>query len=131
MHYNHKNISRARKLRKDMTPRERKLWYCFLNNYSPRFQRQKSIDKYIVDFYCAKANLVVELDGSGHYHPSSIEKDNVRTKELENLGLRILRFSNLDIDNNFYGVCTVIDENVNLYTSCNSLNDEEIEEVKE
>ena len=112
MHYDHKNIEYARKLRKEMTPWERKLWYCFLKTYPVRFQRQKTIGSYIADFYCAKANLVIELDGGGHYNPEAEEKDKIRTENLERYGLKVIRFCNLDIDKNFYSVCTVIDETV-------------------
>ena len=112
MYYDHKNIKFARDLRKNMTPWERKLWYCFLRAYSPRFQRQKTIDHYIVDFFCAKANLIIELDGSGHYEPEKEKRDIVRTKQLEQHGFEILRFCNSDIDKNFYSVCSVIDHAV-------------------
>ena len=112
MHYNHPNVNLARKLRKDMTPWERKLWHCFLKTYAVRFQRQKPIGDYIVDFYCAKAKLIIELDGGGHYDPVAEELDRKRTEYLESQGLKVLRFCNLDVDQNFYGVCTVIDENV-------------------
>ena len=107
--YNKSNIPLAKILRKNMTPWERKLWYEFLRNYPIRFQRQKAIGNYIADFYCAKARLVVELDGGGHYTPKQIEKDKVRTKELEDMNLTILRICNLDIDCNFSGVCEYID----------------------
>ena len=112
MYYDHKNKEFARKLRKEMTPWERKLWYCFLKTYSVRFQRQKSIDEYIADFYCATASLIVELDGSGHYDPEQEKKDRARTEKLEKLGITVIRFSNRDVDRNFYGVCTVIDKEV-------------------
>ena len=107
--YNRANIPLAKALRKNMTPWERKLWYEFLRYYPVRFQRQKAIGNYIADFYCAKARLVVELDGGGHYTPEQIEKDKVRTKELEGMDLTILRICNLDIDRNFSGVCEYID----------------------
>ena len=107
--YNKYNIPLAKTLRKNMTPWERKLWYEFLRGYPIRFQRQKAIGDYIVDFYCAKARLVVELDGGGHYTLEQIEKDNIRTKELENMNLTILRICNLNIDHNFRGVCEYID----------------------
>jgi len=107
--YNKSNIPIAKILRKNMTPWERKLWYTFLKNYPIRFQRQKSIGNYIVDFYCAKAMLVIELDGSGHYTEEQITKDNIRTKELEDMNLIVLRICNLDIDRNFIGVCEYID----------------------
>ena len=110
--YRKQNIPLAKQLRKNMTPWERKLWYDFLRTYSPRFQRQKSIDRYIVDFYCASACLVVELDGGGHYCQEQEGKDEERTESLQKLGLSVLRFSNLDIDTNFSGVCMAIDEAV-------------------
>ena len=112
MKHNISNEKYARINRKEMTPWERKLWYCFLNRYPVRFQRQKCIDNYIVDFFCFKAKLVIELDGGGHYDPESQRKDNFRTKVLEGYGLKVIRFCNIDIDKNFYGVCTVIDREV-------------------
>ena len=107
--YNKKNIPFARELRKTMTPWERKLWYEFLSQYPIRFQRQKAIGDYIVDFYCAKAKLVIELDGGGHYQPEQIAADALRTSRLEQMGLRVLRICNLDIDKNFRGVCDFLD----------------------
>ena len=107
--YNKNNIALAKALRKNMTPWERKLWYEFLRNYPVRFQRQKSLGDYIADFYCAKARLVIELDGSGHYDPEQAKKDVERTKALEAMRLKVLRICNLDIDCNFYGVCEMID----------------------
>ena len=95
-----------------MTPWERKLWYEFLRHYPIRFQRQKAIGDYIVDFYCAKAKPAIELDGGGHYEESQIIKDIQRTTELETMGITILRVSNRDIDKNFKGVCEYIDLNV-------------------
>ena len=99
-------------MRQDMTPWERKLWYRFLKDYPIRFQRQKCIDEYIVDFYCFRAKLVIELDGGGHYYDESQRKDAIRTKKLEAYGLKVIRFCNTDVDRNFYGVCTVIDNEV-------------------
>ena len=107
--YNRANIPLAKALRKNMTPWERKLWYEFLRNYPIRFQRQKAIGNYIVDFCCAKARLVVELDGGGHYAAGQAEKDSLRTRELETMDLTVLRVCNLDIDRNFSGVCEAID----------------------
>ena len=107
--YNKANIPLAKDLRKNMTPWERKLWCDYLRNYPIRFQRQKAIGNFIVDFYCAKARLVVELDGGGHYTTEQAEKDVLRTKELERMELTVLRICNLDIDRNFSGVCDYID----------------------
>ena len=111
--YNKANIPFAKQLRKNMTPWERKLWYEYLRNYPVRFQRQKAIGKYIVDFYCAKIGLIIELDGSGHYTAEQAEKDAVRTKELEAMGLTVLRICNVDVRRNFRGVCEYIDLTVN------------------
>ena len=107
--YNKANIPLAKTLRKTMTPWERKLWYTFLRKYPLRFQRQKAIGNYIVDFYCAKARLVLELDGGGHYTPEQIERDTLRTKALEEEQLTVLRICNLDIDRRFDDVCAYID----------------------
>ena len=110
--YNRSNITLAKALRKNMTPWERKLWYLFLRNYPVKFQRQKAIGNYIADFYCAKAGLVVELDGGGHYQPDKEKADAVRTNDLRQMGLKVIRICNLDIDRNFRGVCEFIDESV-------------------
>ena len=107
--YNKANIPLAKTLRKNMTPWERKLWYKFLRNYPIRFQRQKAIGDYIADFYCAKAKIIVELDGSGHYTVEQIKKDGIRTSKLEDMDLKVLRICNLDVDRNFSGVCEYID----------------------
>ena len=112
MTYDRNNLPRAKELRENMTPWERKLWYCFLRDYPIRFQRQKCIGHYIVDFYCFRAKLVVELDGGGHYYEEQAQYDKIRTEKLEKNGLHVIRFCNLDIDRNFYGVCTVIDMEV-------------------
>ena len=107
--YDYELIPKAKELRKDMTPHERKLWYMFLRNYQVRFRRQKTIDHFIVDFYCHKANLVIEIDGSQHYSEEGKVYDDERTAVLESYGLKVLRFSNADIDSNFCGVCEAID----------------------
>ena len=110
--YNKENIPLAKALRKNMTPWERKLWYDFLRNYPIRFQRQKAVGDYIADFYCAKARLVIELDGGGHYTPEQARKDELRTKDLTAMNLTVVRICNLDIDRNFHGVCAYIDRMV-------------------
>ena len=107
--YNKENIPLAKVLRKNMTPWERKLWYDFLRNYPVRFQRQKAIGNYIADFYCAKARLVIELDGGGHYTPERAEKYEQRTYDLSAMNLTVARICNLDIDRNFCGVCEYVD----------------------
>ena len=107
--YNKKNIPLAKALRKNMTPWERKLWYDFLRNYPVRFQRQKALGNYIADFYCAKARLVIELDGGGHYTKEQARKDEQRTNDLNSMNLMVVRICNLDIDRNFCGVCEYVD----------------------
>jgi very-short-patch-repair endonuclease len=107
--YKKANIPLAKQLRKNMTPWERKLWYEYLRNYPVRFQRQKAIGNYIVDFYCVKAKLILELDGGGHFEELQRKADDMRTAELEKMDLRVLRICNLDVDRNFRGVSEHID----------------------
>ncbi len=95
-----------------MTKEERHLWYDFLKNYNVRFLRQKVINNYIVDFYCAKAKLVIELDGSQHFEEKTLLKDKIRTEKIEKYNLNVLRIPNNEINENFYGVCEFIDNYV-------------------
>jgi len=99
----------AKDLRNNMTKEERHLWYDFLRNYPVRFQRQKVLGKYIADFYCAEANIVIELDGSQHYEDTRKENDTERTAFLENYGLSVIRIPNNEVSRNFRGVCEHID----------------------
>ena len=99
----------AQALRKAMTKEEAKLWYQFLCRYQPRFHRQYVIGNYIADFYCHRAKLVVELDGSQHCDPRQMEYDRKRTEYLRSQGLTVLRFSNLDVMRQFRSVCEAID----------------------
>ena len=109
-------LENARALRKSMTREERHLWYDFLRGYSPRFVRQKVVRRYILDFYCdagvCAACLVIERDGSQHYEAAGQLHDAQRTEYLESFGIRVLRFSNLDVMQHFEGVCRVIDNAV-------------------
>ena len=100
---------RSQILRKNMTKEERHLWYDFLKAYPIQFKRQFPIGSYIVDFYCYKAKLVVELDGSQHCEPDDMVYDQKRTRFLQQKGLYVLRLSNLDVLKNFDGVCQNID----------------------
>ena len=102
-------LENARQLRREMTPHERKLWYLFLRKYPVKIYKQRIIGRIIVDFYCASAKLVIEVDGSQHYEPRGIAYDEERSAFLSELGLTVLRFSNRDIDRNFCGVCEQID----------------------
>ena len=105
-----KNLTHlSQTLRRNPTKEEALLWNCFLKKYPLRFRRQYVIGEYIVDFYCHKAKLVIELDGSGHYEPETMEKDQIRTQYLESLELIVLRFTNLEIKKYFTAVCEKID----------------------
>ncbi|MBP3371570.1 MAG: endonuclease domain-containing protein [Clostridia bacterium] len=110
MNKNHNpNLTAVSKtLRKNMTKEERHLWYDFLKPLPQTVHRQKVIGKYVVDFYCASAKLVIELDGSQHYTDEGVETDIERDLYLQTQGIRVLRFSNLDVNRNFEGVCTEI-----------------------
>ena len=119
MEQNRKLKTNAQMLRKSMTKEEAKLWYQFLCRYPNRFRRQYIIGDYITDFYCHKAKLVIELDGSQHYEPKEKEKDEIRTAYLESVGLKVIRFSNLDVNRNFSSVCEIIDMEVKNRTSAN------------
>lgn len=100
----------ARDLRKNMTREEKRLWYDFLRTYPVKFLRQKVIGRYIADFYCAKANLVIELDGSEHYTPEARINDEERSAFLQDYGICVVRIINIEVNRNFYGVCEYIDK---------------------
>jgi len=102
-----KNFSRQ--LRKAQTKEEALLWYNFLCQYPLRFRRQYIIGNYIVDFYCHKAKLAVELDGSQHYEPQGERRDCIREEYLQSQGVFVLRFSNAQVQKNFASVCEMID----------------------
>jgi very-short-patch-repair endonuclease len=109
LEYNKKNIPLAKNLRKNATPEENHLWYDFLAKYEVRFQRQKAIGHYIADFYCHKVKLIIEIDGSQHYTERGKQEDDFRTERLGEFGLKVIRFSNRQINTNFRGVCEYID----------------------
>ena len=97
----------------NMTKQERHLWYDFLNTYPVKFCRQRPIGYYIADFYCSKARLVIEIDGSQHFTPDGMEYDKLRTEIINLFDVEVIRFSNNDIDKNFDDVCQMIDLIVN------------------
>ncbi len=106
---NNSLLPNARKLRREMTPHERKLWYLFLRKYPVKIYKQRIIDNFIVDFYCASAKLVIEIDGSQHYEEAGRQYDEERTAVLEGYGLKVIRFANSEIDRQFQAVCEAID----------------------
>jgi very-short-patch-repair endonuclease len=108
--YNRELIPRAKELRRNMTPQEKHLWYDYLAKYPIRFQRQKTIGSFIADFYSHQAKLIIEIDGYQHCAGNGPAYDQERTSILEGLGLSVIRFSNRDIEENFEGVCQIIDD---------------------
>ena len=104
---------RSQELRKQMTKEERHLWYDFLKTYPVQFKRQYSIGPYFADFYCYKAKIIVELDGSQHCEPKAMEYDRKRTAYLQKQGFLVLRFSNVDVITQFRAVCETIDTAIN------------------
>ena len=105
-------LGKARQLRKEMTPQERKLWYLFLKRYPVKIYKQRIVGAYIVDFYCARAKLVIEIDGSQHYEEKGIEHDESRSAYLRQLGLDVVRYSNADINSRFDSVCESIHQHI-------------------
>ena len=100
----------ARRLRKNPTPSEKKIWYGYLRNFEHPVLRQRPIDNYIVDFYCPEYRLIVEIDGDSHFTDDGKVYDEERTKILEQYGLRVLRFTNEDVLQNLEGVIGGIEE---------------------
>ena len=98
----------AQKLRREMTEEERHLWCDFLKGLPVTVNRQKVIGHYIVDFYCAEAKLVIEIDGTPHYEQAGKEADRERDDYLESIGLYVVRYSNRDINCSFANVCADI-----------------------
>ena len=99
----------AQRLRKEMTPEEKHLWYDYLKKLPWTVNRQKVFGNYIADFYIASAKLVIEADGSQHYASQGMAYDADRSVFLSDLGLEVLRFSNREIDRYFREVCEQID----------------------
>ena len=107
--YNKELKPKAQDLRRNATKQENHLWYDFLRNHPCQFRRQKQFDRYIVDFYCHQARLIIELDGSQHYEEEALLKDKIRTDRIENRDLTVIRIPNNEINKNFRGVCEYID----------------------
>jgi very-short-patch-repair endonuclease len=106
--YNKKLTSRAQELRSGMTESEKKLWYQCLRLRPERWLRQRPIGNFIPDFYCSSRKLIVEVDGLHHHTPEGLVKDAERTAFLEGLGIKVIRFTNQEVMNNFQGVCQKI-----------------------
>jgi very-short-patch-repair endonuclease len=103
--YNSDLVVKARELRKNMTPAEKKLWYDYLRSFQFRVLRQRPIAFFIVDFYCAALKLVIEVDGDSHFTETGIAYDTERTAILKGYGLKVIRFTNDQVLHNFEAVC--------------------------
>lgn len=110
--YDKKLKSRADELRKNMTQQEWNLWYFYLRNHRLKWYRQRIIDRFIVDFYCHAAKLVIEIDGKQHYTEQGIAYDMERTQVLQEYGLKVLRYTNQQLEDNFQEVCWDIERNL-------------------
>lgn len=108
--YNKKLKARSRELRSSMTDAELALWVKLRRKqlHGLQFYRQKPLGNFIADFYCPAAQLVIEIDGGQHYEEDGRIRDRLRDGYLEGLGLRVLRFSNLDVLSNLDGVIASI-----------------------
>ncbi len=110
--YNPALVARAKTLRKNMTPAERKLWFEYLRPLPLKVYRQRPIDHYIVDFFCSKLKLVIEVDGDTHFSNDAKKYDQIRSEVLEGYGLTVIRFTNDEVVHNFSEVCAVIEEQI-------------------
>ena len=108
----HLNESR-KELRNNPTPAEAHLWLSLRNNQlkGRKFRRQHSFENYIVDFYCPAEKLIVEVDGEVHKHPEQIIYDTERTKRLNALGYKLIRFGNRQVFENIDEVLAEIERN--------------------
>ena len=103
--YNKNNVAISQNLRKNMTPEEKKIWYSLLKRLPYTVNRQKTIGNFIVDFYIAEKRTVIEIDGSQHKTPENEEKDKERDAELNKLDIKVLRYSNKEVNMTFNKVC--------------------------
>ena len=101
---------KAQSLRREGTIHEKRLWYEFLKKHKKQFRRQKQFGRYIVDFYCSSAKLIIELDGKQHSEPEAVVHDRSRTAYLESLGYYVLRIPNEMIEKDLEAVCCQIDK---------------------
>ncbi len=112
--YNKNLVKNAQTLRKNMTPEEKHLWYDLLKRLPMTVKRQHNIENYIVDFYIAKNKIVIEVDGEQHKSPENIDRDRIRDNDLSAWGIRVLRYSNIDVSKNFQAVAEDILKNLEL-----------------
>ena len=112
--HNHTLTELAQELRKNMTPEEKHLWYDFLKFLPMTVKRQYVVLNYILDFFIPSANIAIELDGSQHFEPEARVADAEREENLSTLGIKTLRYTNVDINKNFDGVVVDIMKNIGI-----------------
>ena len=110
VHKRYELTKRSRRLRRNMTRQEKHIWYDYLRKLPFTINRQMVIGSYIVDFYCAKAGIVIEIDGIQHYWKKQYLYDKKRTEKLESYGLQVIRFTNKEIDTKFESICIFMDK---------------------
>ena len=113
--YNKDLNSRAKELRQNMTLSEKKLWYEYLRMHKHRFVRQKLVGNYILDFYCQKLKLGIEVDGETHFGDKNEKHDEKRTEELKKYGIEIIRFWNYEIMEGLEAVCERIENKIRTF----------------
>ena len=115
MYPHNKNLTEyAQELRKDMTREERDLWYKFLRYFPIVVKKQYVINNYIVDFFIPHKKIAIEIDGSQHYEPEARAADRVWDEELMRYGIRVLRYTNFDVQKRLEGVASDILKKVGL-----------------
>ena len=100
----------SKELRLNMTKEEKKIWYDYLSKSPIRFRRQYIIGNYIADFYSHILKLVIEIDGKQHYEEEQGNHDIERTQYMNDLGIKVIRIDNKEINSNFRSVCHMLDE---------------------
>ena len=112
--YNKTLTEYSKELRKNMTPEERHLWYDFLKILPVTVKRQYVVQNYILDFFIPSVNVAIELDGAQHFESDARKSDESRDMELSKLGIRVIRYTNIDVKRNFDGVVADIMRNIGL-----------------
>ena len=117
LQYNPKLKELARQLRNNSTETEIYLWLKLKGKqmYGYDFHRQKPIDNYIVDFFCYKLMLAIEVDGYSHELIEIYKKDTIKEKRLNDLGINVLRFSDQEVLKDMENVIRVIEHNIMEY----------------
>lgn len=100
------SVEAAREMRRKPTPAEEILWSALRGRKlgDLKFRRQHSIDRFVLDLFCVECQLAIEIDGGGHQEPHQKEYDEARSRFLKEKGIRVLRFTNLEIEKNLPAV---------------------------